>query len=317
MNKQKFLVLSTMTCLSIAALWSCSRDFSPITSNNNSPPKGNNSIVKKGEPIEIIATGRSPDWSPDGKKIAYIGFENDGNNIFITTDTGGVSQQLTHLSSSLIWTPSWSPDGKYVAFSAIMHGGPGGAKILTVPSAGGNIEQITPDSLTVQGCDWSPNGKQIVFDSASPHYDAVSLWIINLAYNHLIRFATKRLYEGWPKYSPDGTRIAFESLSVIGGDNHVWTVAPDGSDARQITKNEGQYPSWSPDGKWISFSSYRSGNFDIWIIPSEGGTEIQITNSLTNENRPVWSPDGKKIAYDSSIYPGTPSIWVIPISVPY
>ena len=59
-------------------------------------------------------------------------------------------------------------------------------------------------------------------------------------------------------------------------------------------------PTWSPDGKWISYFSDRAGEYELYLRPQKGGDEIRITSdgSLTRYRySPTWSPDSKKIAY--------------------
>jgi len=58
-------------------------------------------------------------------------------------------------------------------------------------------------------------------------------------------------------------------------------------------------PTWSPDGRWIAYSSDRSGNFDIWFKPVAGGNPVQVTKSPAHDWQPDWSPDGSKIAFRS------------------
>ena len=69
------------------------------------------------------------------------------------------------------------------------------------------------------------------------------------------------------------------------------------------------FPSWSPDGKEIAFYSGRTGNRDIFVMPSDGGPARQLT-SAGQEIMPVWSPDGQQIAY-TSIREGNYDIWVM------
>jgi uncharacterized repeat protein (TIGR01451 family) len=73
------------------------------------------------------------------------------------------------------------------------------------------------------------------------------------------------------------------------------------------------HPTWSPDGSEIAFISNRSGNNDIWKMPSAGGTATQITATGANEGAPDWSPDGTLIAYQSNAA-GNNDIWTIPAS---
>lgn len=58
------------------------------------------------------------------------------------------------------------------------------------------------------------------------------------------------------------------------------------------------HPSFSPDGKWIAYASYKNGNYDIWVMPADrNGAAEQITSSPFHELHPSWSPDGKKIVF--------------------
>jgi len=289
-------------------LWSCSRDFSPIRPNNNLPPDGNKPAIIVGEPVKIVERGHSPEWTPDGQSLTYIDWASGSSNVFIAPSTGGQSTQLTVEHSYTMWTPSWSPDGKTLAFS--------NGTIFTVPAIGGKPIRIVPDSLSTQGCDWSPDGRHIVFDAHSIHTQGFNIWAISLVNYQVNRITIDSAYCGWPKYSPDGSKIAFEYGRATGNDSllQVCTVSADGTDFKQISRKGGEFPCWSPDGKWLAFASNRGGDYDIYVMPSEGGKEIRITTSTRRELRPAWSPDGKMIAFDTNLYPSEPGIWVVTIS---
>ncbi|RYG25293.1 PDZ domain-containing protein [bacterium] len=91
--------------------------------------------------------------------------------------------------------------------------------------------------------------------------------------------------------SPDGTRLAFSYQ----GD--VWTSSAKGGRAIPVTNNVemDDNPVWSPDGEYIAFVSNRSGNNDIYIVPSEGGTTRRLTWYTGSDVPSDWSSDGKTI----------------------
>ena len=103
--------------------------------------------------------------------------------------------------------------------------------------------------------------------------------------------------------SPDGTTIAF----AYKGD--IFTVPVTGGSATQITSNPAfdNYPVWSPDSKWIAFTSKREGSFNVWMVSRRGGTPKQLTRS-TNGGVPVRWLDGGHVLYNTMGMPSEKSI---------
>ncbi len=111
----------------------------------------------------------------------------------------------------------------------------------------------------------------------------------------------------WPALSPDGKTLCFTYI----GD--LWTVPVNGGNAVRMTVHEGldAYAKWSPDSKWIAFSSLRNGNADIYLMPAEGGEPRQVTFHSSNDWLDDWSPDGKKLLFYSARDTKMPSLYSI------
>jgi len=113
------------------------------------------------------------------------------------------------------------------------------------------------------------------------------------------------LTRGWgsnnaqPTWSPNGSRIAFESTRR--GDTDLWSVAPDASDLKELTFSLGfdGDPSWNPGGTRIAFETNRNGKFDIYVINANGTGETRLTTDPTSDMDPAWSPDGSSITFTS------------------
>ncbi len=100
----------------------------------------------------------------------------------------------------------------------------------------------------------------------------------------------------YPAISPDGRRLAFSYQ----GD--IWLAPTDQSqDARRITSHPAHdmRPCWSPDGRWLLFTSMRSGSADVYIVAAQGGTPRRLTFHQAHDEGVDWSPDGKWVLFQS------------------
>src|SRR5262249_9970806 len=88
-------------------------------------------------------------------------------------------------------------------------------------------------------------------------------------------------------------RITFSYL----GD--IWTANEDGSNVQRLTDNVARdvYPRFSPDGRWIAFSSNRYGNNDVFVIPSNGGTPRRLTYHTGSDDVVGWARDSARVIF--------------------
>lgn len=86
----------------------------------------------------------------------------------------------------------------------------------------------------------------------------------------------------------------------------------------RLTKDDAgdRTPSWSPDGKWILYSSYRSGNPDIWIMDPNGNHQTKLTEGRLNDLSPTWNPNRDIIAFESDRL-GKFDIWLLHLNTPF
>lgn len=166
---------------------------------------------------------------------------------------------------------------------------------------------FTVNEGTWMNLDLSPDGKEIVFDLLGDIYS------IPFSGGNAKVLRSGHAFEVQPRFSPDGKKILF--TSDAGGGDNIWVMNRDGSNAKQVTKenfrllNNG---TWSPDGEYIiarkHFTSTRSlGAGEMWLYHISGGGGLQLTarkNDQQDVNEPVVSPDGRYVYFSEDMYPG-------------
>lgn len=160
---------------------------------------------------------------------------------------------------------------------------------------------------TWMNLDLSPNGKTIVFDLLG------DIYTLPVEGGQATCIRSGIAMEVQPSFSPDGKKILF--TSDAGGGDNIWTMNTDGSEAKQITKENFRLlnnATWCPDGNYFiarkHFTSTRSlGAGELWIYHISGGEGIQLTarkNDQQDLNEPSCSADGRYVYYSEDMYPG-------------
>ena len=215
----------------------------------------------------------APEYSPDGRRIAFTsprsmppGFPGEQrfySDLYVMDADGSDVRRVTFTDGVVDFQPSWSPDGRRIVVAR----GPG-----TTPPEG----QLTAPT---------------------------DLWIIDFVSGRNRQLTdSPDTWEGWPDWSPDGRRIAFEGDLSEPGNDDVYTIGADGRDLRRLTTRPGfdGDAHHSPDGRSIAFESDRTGNVDVFVMRDTGAPVRQLTNDPGDDFAGGYSRDGRFIAFDST-----------------
>jgi Tol biopolymer transport system component len=147
---------------------------------------------------------------------------------------------------------------------------------------------VSAADATPQG----PNGR-IVF-ALNDGSGGAELYSVNADGSAMRRLTWSPQVEQAPSWSPDGTRIAYESS--LGGNFHVWVMNADGSSQTELTSGtQDMDPAWSPDGTQIAFARPSSNGWNLFVMNADGSGLRRVSDVFGND--PAWSPDGRRLAY--------------------
>ncbi len=252
----------------------------------------------------ILMTGL--DWTPDGSAIVYASARG-GTVLYLPTINlwevparGGASRQLTFGDDSYD-DPDVSRTGIVVASRLRMRYDVWRIPLGGSPTENGkNAEKLTEQTGKPLAPDISPDEKELAFLSDSTGHG--NIWIEDLASREMRQVTYESepgVQIGLPLWNPNGKLIAYAKArpQLSGEDVTYWTVAPDGSDLREIVK-EGAWGSWSADGKWLYYSRLTHADAEIRTtarVPQAGG-DPQIVRKESGF-APAISPDGKTLYY--------------------
>ncbi|MBY6129542.1 amidohydrolase family protein [Qipengyuania aquimaris] len=168
---------------------------------------------------------------------------------------------------------------------------------------------INTDEGTWMDVDVSPDGRMLAFSMLG------DIYTMPISGGTPTRIADGLAWEIQPRFSPDGSKIAF--ISDRGGGDNIWLMNLDGSDKRQVTKENFRLlnqPSWSPDGRYIvakkHFTTQRSaGTGEIWLYHVSGGGGVQLVKRASEAvqkelGEPIYAPDGNAIYYTRNVSSG-------------
>ena len=200
------------------------------------------------------------------------------------------TNQTQWTNSGLDRSPRWSPDSSRIAVDSIRDGNP---DIYVTNADGGNVQRLTNNSGFDLLPKWSPDGTKIAFVSSrdDPNPSACGncnseIYVMNADGSNQTRLTNNPGSDGFPRWSPDGTRIVFQS-SRDAGNFEIYVMNADGTNQTRLTNNQSDdhlWPIFSPDGTRIaSTSGYTfSGELlsgQISVMNADGSNPVRLTNT--------------------------------------
>jgi serine/threonine protein kinase len=277
--------------------------------------------VEGGEPRRISnpkppGLDHSPAFAPDGHKLAYVGCAAQFSCDVYVQELGsgyspqGSPRQITRQAETSNYGLTWSRDGGSLIYS-------GGRDAMMHLWRAGIDGRQPPQRLEIAGLEAynpsaAPTISRLVFSRSLLDYD---IWRYRMN-GGMEPFIVSSAYDGEPQFSPDGTRIAFQS-NRSGEALEIWIAQADGSKPVQMTNRLGHFqgtPRWSPDGRWIAFDSNGGdGRFSVYVMDAAGSAPRRITFGPSSESMSFFSRDGKWL-YFRSDRTGRSEIWRVPFA---
>ncbi len=243
---------------------------------------------------------REASFSPDGKRIAFIRDVDGVPQVWVKSLAGGEPLQITFGQPAS--RPRWSPKGDQILYvllaaSNTPQGYASGDLWLVSPEGG------APRKLIIDGVNpnWSWDGKQLVFERGA------DLWMANddgLGQRRIENLPPTDilLAQRLPALSPDGTLIAFFQNESWAPWGDIWVIPSQGGVARRLTWDASWFGglTWTPDGRFIVFSSERAGSLTLWRVPVTSGKPESVFPSIGEDRDPEISRDGRKLIYTNT-----------------
>jgi TolB protein len=195
----------------------------------------------EGTRVEVhnLGTNFSPDFSPNGRRLAFCSTVEEGNSeIYVATSEGKNIRKLT-FNKAIDTAPSWSPTNREIAFTSDRGGTP---QIYIMDAEGSNVRRVSFGGNYHDGPAWSPTGDRIAYVS---RVDQIfDIYVLNLQTNQIIKLTESLARNESPCWSPDGRHIIFSSNRI--GNIQIYSVDYDGANLKRLTsKGENKLPDWS------------------------------------------------------------------------
>jgi len=241
---------------------------------------------------EIGPVSRSISWSSSDTTIATV----DSSGTVITRSTGTVRIRATAdgvTGERALTVYTWD-----LMFFSL--GGTTFAETMVLPpNSGGFPERLFPIGRNAGDAVPSPDALRIAY-AVRDAEGYTDLWIANRDGSGARLLAHTDGNDEWPSWSPDGTRIAFQS--DVAGHSDIYVVNVDGTGMTRLSNDplpatvQDLHPAWSPDGARIAYSTNLHGYYAIYTMRPDGSDVRRISVGTASDLEPAWSPSGARLA---------------------
>ncbi len=242
-------------------------------------------VMQSGQPL------MSPAWSPDGKELAYVSFEDKLPSIYVQVLKTG-ARRVVSATAGVNQAPAWSPDGKRLAVT--LSNRAGNLDIYVLDLARHALTRITHNPGIDTEPQWSPDGKSLYFTSdrdGGPQIFKVSL----SPGSRPQRLSFQGAYNAGPRLSPDGSSLAL--VTRVHGDYRIGTLSLKGNGIIHVLTH-GRFdesPSYAPNGAEIIYATHSSsGRGILALVSTDGRVQQNLMSPEGDVQEPVWGPFGSE-----------------------